>query len=577
MADDVEIDVGNDWKELKSFPLDNLQLEWRHVPPLYYVDVNGKEWIMFVDHEKKYGKYYVSSSSSRSHSYLYDIEMDEIIPFMTGYWPSTKNQVELHKKSSHLYKSYVIDNNTHIMYCLMHAQYRSLMVAFDIKDLNNVKFIYETEISTLRSLTNGDHTMLLVGNTIQFILGGMVPYYTLNHHEFDTITRKFKLIDENVDSKYTDPNRVTYKKILNCFNNLSIGDVIDVRETATRKFYLAQIVEIKDKEYDNINCGDVKSMKIKVHYQGWDKKYDEWIDITTEISHEDLKSIVIAKENAAYPKLGDVSRTSLCDCKGQCLWTQSIYKNNKVFLKYHRIALLKSQSIRLKSLKGVNAVYSQSKNKFILLGSTDGYDHYGNRHEWGGLYYKRIHHDHSYHDTVTQFSKSDYKMLIYGFVHNVQQNINHLFVNVPKDICQIIFKYYYFPNDKQWTQAEKISIDEKNNLKFERNLFVNHLCIRSGCVVVNDGDDIFIFGGQKGYNGDQSDDIFKLNIATNVLRKLTDIKCPFYGQEKSLWYAVLCKKSQNIHLFHRRYIWHGTISLARLNCAESVVVDGCDV
>ena len=136
------------------------------------------------------------------------------------------------------------------------------------------------------------------------------PYLTLNHHEFDIITRKIKLVDENICKKYNDPNRVTFDKILNCFENLTVGDVIDARDSLSGKFYLAKIVDIKDKEYgendckdinndDNINCksniaidsetklsklGGINSMKIRVHYQGCDKKYDEWIDITKETS-----------------------------------------------------------------------------------------------------------------------------------------------------------------------------------------------------------------------------------------------------------------------------------------------------
>ena len=571
--------TADEWEHLVSFPTRNIGFQQKRSPPLYYTDINDQEWIIFLHNGRKY-VYYDDSDTG---SYLYDVETDKIVPFMDNYSPSTANQIDMNFQK-YLHKSYIIDNKNHVLYCLM-CSYRALMVEFDIKDLNNVKFLHETQVP--RALE--DHTMLLVGNTIQFVLGAENPFY--DHHEFDIITRKVKLVDANIHSKYIDPNRVTYEKILNCFENLSIGHVIDVRDTVSGKFYLAKIVDIKNKEFEYNDHEDnhdgstktvVKSMKIKVHYQGWDEKYDEWIDISKETSEDDLASIEIAKKNKDSPQLGAVSRTSLCDCKGVCFWSQFIYKNKRSFSKYHRIALVKSQSIRYKSLKGVNAVYSQSENKLIILGSSENYQHCGNRDEWSGLYYKSIHHQHLYHDDVTQLKQYDYRLLVNGYVHGVEENISHLFINIPNDINQIIFKYYYIPNDKQWTQAEKMLLltsdghdhDDKNyNYRFERDLFANHFYFGSGCVVANNGDDIFIFGGQKGYDGTQSLDILKLNIKTNVLTRLTDIKCPSCQNKESLWYAVLCTKSKNIHLFHRTFIIHAAISLERLNSAKSVVVD----
>ena len=174
------------------------------------------------------------------------------------------------------------------------------------------------------------------------------------------------------------------------------------------------------------------------------------------------------------------------------------------------------------------------------------------------MHYKTINYDNQSH------------LIVKGFIDKIGKDINTIFINIPKDIFEMVYKYYYIPDDIEWTQLVKY---DKNN-KYMRNMFSDYLYVGSGCVIVNNGNDIFMFGGQAKPEGLHTNDIFRLNITTNVLRRLTDIKCP--SCEKGMivnWYAVFCTKSEQVHLFHRSSDVHVAISLETLNNAPSVIVD----
>ena len=72
--------------------------------------------------------------------------------------------------------------------------------------------------------------MLIIGDTIQFILGatGNVIDDSLKHFEYNTKTKKFLLIHENIHSKSV--SHVTHLKLQHLFDNLKIGDEIDVKD-----------------------------------------------------------------------------------------------------------------------------------------------------------------------------------------------------------------------------------------------------------------------------------------------------------------------------------------------------------
>ena len=471
------------------------------------------------------------------------------------------------------------------------------LIAFDIKHLTDIKLIFYKTISAKDFPQFGSrcYTMLIVGHTIQFVLGGNTIdkknriYHDDTkwmHYEFDITTHKLTLIHKNIHIAIGEKNRATRSKLLHFVENLEIGDWVDVQDSM-KTFYLAKILDIKDKKFaigdDNYNMNDddelvpgkVRSMKIRIHYSGWSDKYDEWINIdvtngdhdTGDVKKSDM-STTDYDEMKKYADINCITVTSLCDCNDKCLL--SYYAKEKSFanLNYHRLTLPKTQSMMVKPLDGLSAVYSKTEKKIIILGSNnrslESIRGSRRRSLWRGVYCKRICRDKVY---------KDYKLIVDGFIHQFEtiahammDNYNYnynIFVNIPKDINEMILKYYFIPDDHDWTQA--IKKDKKG--KFMANMFGDHFYVDSGCVMVNNDRDIFIFGGTNRY--DKIRRILKLDIETNILRRLTNIECP----SASTWYPVFCKKSQNIHLFSTSFDNHWSISLQTLNNATSVVLD----
>ena len=566
---------------------------------LFYIDVNGKEWIILLT--PKYTVFSSYNPGSHYKSYLYDVENDEIAPFKHDY--DVKRLMKKYRPvhvdinndvSTHLYTyiSHVIDNDNHVMYWLVcicvgrnsyavHAPRSSIMIAFDIKDLNNIKLIYETAISQeeFPKFSYQHYSMFIVGNTIQMVLGGntgnvLATPGAWRHYEFNIKTRKLKLIHKNIHlEKYGDSSNynVRHSKMLNLFNNLEIGDWIDARDK-DNKFYLAQILDIKDKKYvthdqlqgNHDHGSNLKSMKIKIHYKGWEDKYDEWIYITTDYinipcvsldelqleGHESHDTSI----NTGVEKICKKKLNSLCDCNDKCYFTKKeININNKNSNDRHRIALANSQSMRSVTLNNLNAVYSKYHKKLIILGSNKLYNSGNINRGFGGVYYNSIN-----RDNINNCEK-----VLNGFIHMHENKTN---INIPKDIISIIFKYYFIANDNQWTQLTK----QDKNGKFIKDMFSNCFYYDCACVLANHGDDIFMFGGRGDKARLYKRDIFKLNITTNCLHRLTFIQCP---QFNCIPYVVFCTKSKNVHLFNAQFSKHVSISLKRLNNAASVVVD----
>ena len=291
-------------------------------------------------------------------------------------------------------------------------------------------------------------------------------------------------------------------------------------------------------------------MKIKVHYQGLDSNFDEWINVFKNIDvAEGIKASISLK---SYPwfqsKIKSNEYTSLCGCGKMC------YVSNILTKEYgcHRFTLPKSRSLRYKDTKGLNCVYSKSHKKLIILGQNDTIFGGGTR-VWSGLYYKRIDRDENC---------KYYQLIVDGFIHQFENIVKC--TNIPKDLNKIIVEYYFIPDDHEWTQATKADKDGK----FIRDMYNDCFKSHSGCVCVNNDNDIFLFGG--GVKGKmKTNDILRLNIETNKLEYLTNIKCPGSCD----LFAVFCTKSQKIHLFARNFCLHASISLKTLNNASSVVID----
>ena len=179
--------------------------------------------------------------------------------------------------------------------------------------------------------------------------------------------------------------------------------------------------------------------------------------------------------------------------------------------------------------------------------------------QWCGVYYKYI----------NQHKSKHCELIVNGFVHRYETDNNKQQLFIPNELRQLIFKYYYFANDKEWTFLEQRCPSQ--NKEANKDSFY----LDSGYALVNDDNDIFIFGGRRGRYYHLQRNIFKYNISSNQLRRLTNIDCPKTGSGSSMEYfhAVYCKKSQMVHLIQTNYAKHVSISLSQLNAAESVLVD----
>ena len=204
-----------EWMKLATIPKEQLihfsRLGLRRdytMKPSYYVDINGKEWIIMLMPDPDNSKTrLIEHSSIFDDAYLYDVENDKLVEFIHSY------ETDIHKrfkisfpyafndsmKKKDLYRSYVIDNDNHVMYWYicgyaidqigdfqMH-QLSSFIIAFSIKDLQNIEFMYQQSLSDSYNDNNDDddefscavpaildatrYQMVMVDNRIEMILG----------------------------------------------------------------------------------------------------------------------------------------------------------------------------------------------------------------------------------------------------------------------------------------------------------------------------------------------------------------------------------------------------------------------
>ena len=575
------------WKRLSSVSVHLPLKTWKkHCYPMcsYYVDVDGKEWIIILVPPRPIAKH--------TSSYLYDVENDKFLPFIKNYYSTINKRfgiTHVFPEQATTSMSYVIDNDNHILYWLHSSCIQRSLLSIDIKNLQTIKLIDQT---LLPFSINGvvfrayDYTMLIAGNTIQFISGNCNCTSTVADEElesvrnfqFDIKTKKLSLIHKNIHLKSGVQNSVIKRLKL---DNLKIGDYIDVKDEFS-DWYLAKICDIKDMKFYNYSSCKCRSMSIFVHYVDWSTQWDEWIYVTRDENVYTAKDVARLKtsltrfqaECCVEFSIDDIiskikNGISICDCREQCVYndiTSTLSKVNsgvrREFNNCHRIALPKSQSLYGKNLNNLRGLYSKHAHTMIMIGQ-NGDDKHAKKSIFAGLYCKRLSHD-----------KKHYQCVIYGFIRQFEQ----LFI--PKDLCQMIFKYYFIPNEKNWTYMTK---KDENDLLIQEQYDKSFGGCYSQFAVIHGNDDsddfqritIYKFGGSlfESHGNRKINTINRVDINMKThsytIKRLTNITCPQFAKEYGRMHVVFCQKSQTIHLFGQKFDKHYSIKLETLSNAQT--------
>ena len=604
MMDVTQQKTFGDWKRLSSFLSNPFSRPLWSVRDFRtcscYVDVHGKEWIIVL---LPPGDFDILGCES----YLYNVENDKFIPFIKNYSQDIDEKFNI----SHIGKtkrahgsrmlSYVIDNDNDNLYWLHSSQSQRSLVSLDIKNLHDIKFVDQTLLpSSIDGVKffQSDYTMLIVGNTIQFILsqhkGQHQESRALTNFQFDIRTKKLSLMHKNIHLKtVSDHDDGTQLKL----GDLKIGDYIDFKQTVNN-WKLAKVRSIANKIYnDNDNGNDCNmccSMKILVRYVDRNRRH-KYIHVSNNSNLYESRDLAELEERLTllqtYAQYGwgndlvgnvDINsimdklknETSICDCHEPCTYHSDIKSKLDIFgrlianirpkfHKCHRIAAPNSQSLYDKSLRNFNGLYSKSCSTMIILGNNDSNSE---KSKFGGIYCKRIGDDEKYS-----------KLIVNGFVKQYKQ----LFI--PKDLCQLIFKYYFIPNDKNWTYMMK---KDKNGMFVEQQY--ESTFHSTSCFVVIDGLNysdsdndnskhitIYKFGSTREVPGEDWDTISRIDIDMEThsykIKRLTSVKCPDLEHNRHRrWHVVFLRKSQTIHLFGRRFKKNYSIKLETLNNAKTI-------
>lgn len=573
--------MSSNWTECAPCPRTSHPL-WKSIgTPLPYIDVDNKEWIIFLQNPVNFGdgQHPCCPNSNQSDSYIYDIDEDVFVPFIVNYDRDIFQRFNIDQSQQTVRKygggiSCVIDNENHILYWLqtyklyVHARcdgsYQYL-IALDIKDWknNNIKLLNHTIISNKKYPWIGRHaTMLLVAtNTIHFIIGDD-RYSSLCHSQYDIPKKKFSLINKNIHSQYISKKRITKSNLISYLKNLKIGDLIDLKDKM-RNFNLSKVLDIK--YIDNKSSKSrLQSMKIFVDDAVCKKSYTssdlcEWVQVN----------------------LSDASgNQQLCDCAGKCIHEPSPYSDSRWFSvspeirAIHRIAFPGSQTLRTRCLRGTTGIYSKSHRKMIIFGSATCDCSLG----FNGMYCKYV------NDEYIGCNYSDqeiycFQLIVYGFIRQFEMNCNYNYnynLQIPNDLYNLILKYFGKPSDAEWTLLSwtmKIKgcqhgyvqpWTDKDKYSLFRNDFAH--------LLLNDDNDIFIFGGYtQGSRDSPLDNICKYNIEKNELLFLNHVRCPpvhvstIHNGKFNGWKAVFCKQTQTVHLFSLGNCSHFSIPLSILN------------
>ena len=201
-------------------------------------------------------------------------------------------------------------------------------------------------------------------------------------------------------------------------------------------------------------------MNILVHYVDCSTQRNEWIYVTRDEKVYTANDVARLKKSLTWFQaecckkavcgskdlnidyiIGEIENgISICNCIEECVYnditsTLRIVDNRvgKEFYNCHRIGLPKSQPLYNKSLRHLRGLYSKRAQTMIMIGQ-NGDDYHAKESIFGGVYCKRLGYDQKHCQYV-----------VMGFIRQFEQ----LFI--PKVLCQMIFKYYFIPSEKNWT------------------------------------------------------------------------------------------------------------------------------
>ena len=404
------------------------------------------------------------------------------------------------------------------------------------------------------------------------------------------------LIHKNIHLKSKLCARVNHVRKLT-FDDLKAEDFIDVRCSVNNNWFLACIERAKKgKYYDNLNCESIESMFILVRNCGIGNGY-EWIELRDNSNPYSKQYLAVLKKRMISLQEGNFGDrfanidindlinklkygTLICDCTGTCEYHDLVlrFKNfdngiSRQFNKFHRIASPNSKSLYHKSLENLRGLHSRNAKTTIILGRNK-------ISRFGGIYCKRIGHD-----------ENHFQCILSGFIK--QFEFKQLMF-IPKDLCQVIFKYYFIPSDKDWTRLSCAS-----SYRHYWNSYSTLIPTSTLNDETFDTGTKYIVMDAPQWKHDQTDDIQDKHIIVytlgsptgwyrsfNTIRRLDidmekycytvcdlDIKCPKseltrYTRYRR-WYVVFCQKSQTIHLFEPTLAEHYCIKVQTLNNAAT--------
>ena len=528
-------------------------------------------------------------------SFLYDVANDKFIPFIKNYERDINEKFNIGHYTQRGIMSFVIDNDKHILYWLDSSKDKDFvlptqrsLIAIDIKNLNNIKLLYQIIIPCACDKNNFSgfierYDMLIVGNTIQFIENSYdTKELGLKHYQFDTIRKKFTLVHENIHSKAV--SRVTQTAIDEVIENLKVTDWIDVKDKYNM-FYLGQIVNMKtvmierkiEREVrgevknnsncnmsnninDNINSSNtVKTYRemALVHFDGWPSKWDEWVTI------------------------GGINTP--CSCAQKCIYSsRNLNKkidNDKSRAKKHNkhlIALPRSQSAYLKPLCGTIRIYLKKFGQMVTLGHNNVTGTLG---PWHGIYCKRINNQYlsfvagnnninNNNDIGYNYSETKcFDFIVSGFIRKFEIESQGL-IRIPKDLFNLIVKYYFLPSDREWHPQDECYNDDEFKSNTAATAYCGHVLLDN-----ENGYDLLVFGSVrtniihiKLCNNQKS------NCETKQIRyKITKLQISTptlhwgYGFSNH-WHAIFSKETQTVHLIRNSHKepQHHSIPLKKL-------------
>ena len=555
------------WSDHEKFPLVGSPCK-----PLLYKDVSNKEWIILLTNPPKNYLYDISNDvyiawchPSRQNSNTKAKSESETESKSSK--AAVGAEIFSFVNDRSVDYRWMLINKSHTLYSLTPLYTGLLFVSISIRDLHNPKLLCTKLIAHCSNgpypdFINFSHVSGDVNEFNQIHLG-TGPHRT-DHYVVDTEKQRLEAINNPValDGYENDSNSrldnyksccynynfnleeskqrlvdntkglenqelifKTGKEQLRKFNGrdgikFEVGQNIDVRDNYQfGRYILSTIIELKylddgGDDGDNINSKSKskKVQSVKVHYEGFDSKWDEWIDILKKEDGSSLDGFGV-----------------ICDCIGMC-------RTSKL---YHRIAPAFTQSI----IDRFNQERREKEGDLFLSAHffyTSRYHRlYGilpNKNIW----YKKI------------YPKNRAMFVIRGFINNncgVYIDNNRKIDNI---IYDLIMKYYFEYCDAKW------NIDKKNTY-----VRMPARWGKFGCLLLKNEKEALIFGGSIA-NLAHTSDIYKYNIGKCNLTRIIGVKHPsnlnnwdgfgvdmiYSSQHKSIHLLTKKNNKSRSHLSH---------------------------